>query len=181
MKALIRTAGTAFDRVLDGLMFLACAILTIAMLLVFVDVVLRYALNRPLGWSLEVSEYILVGIVSLGMAWLLREEGHVKVDFLINRLKPRAQDLVNGITSAINAIIMLIVTWYGLQAGFQFLQTGAVEEDILLVPKAALLILLGIGCFLFFVQFVRRSYRHLRSWSTSKGLERREKESEAYL
>ncbi|MBA7549911.1 hypothetical protein ES705_42414 [subsurface metagenome] len=165
MKALVRKAGTAFDRILDSLMFLACVIFTFAMLLVCADVVMRYALNRPIPWSLEVCEYILVGIVSLGMAWLLREEGHIRVDFLLNRLKPSSQDLVNGSTSAFNAVVMLIIAWYGLKASFHFAQTGAVEEDILLLPKAVLLIPLSIGCFLFFIQFVRRSYRCLKNWS----------------
>lgn len=168
LKALAKKPGATFDRILDILMFLACAIFTFAMLLVCADVIMRYALNRPIPWSMEVCEYILVGIVSLGMAWLLREEGHVKVDFLLNRLKPSSQDLVNGITSAFNAVVMLIIAWYGLKASFHFAQTRAVEEDILLLPKAVLLIPLGIGCFLFFIQFVRRSYKYLKSWRETK-------------
>ncbi len=166
----MKKVGAIFDRILGVLMFLACAILIFAMLLVCTDVIMRYALNRPILWGMEVCEYILVGIVSLGMAWLLKEEGHVKVDFLLNRLKPRPQALINAVTSALAAVIVLIITWYGLRNTFHLMQTGfAIETGVLRIPKAYLLIPLGIGCFLFFIQFVRRSYRYWKSWSETKG------------
>ena len=169
MKLLMK-AGAIFDRILGSLMFLACLILTFAMLLVCTDVIMRYALNRPILWGLEVCEYILVGIVSLGMAWLLKEEGHVKVDFLLTRLKPRPQALVNAITSALGAVAVLIITWYGLQNTFTLMQTPfAIETGMLRIHKAYLLIPLGIGFFLFFTQLVRRSYKHLRGWRTGEG------------
>lgn len=165
LKPLIK-ARAIFDRILGILMFVACAILTFAMLLVCTHVVMRYALNRPILWGIEVCEYILVGIVSLGMAWLLKEEGHVKVDFLLNRLKPRPQALVNAITSALAAVAVLIITWYGLQRTTELMQGFAIETGALRIHKAYLLIPLGIGFFLFFIQLVRRSYKHFRSWRT---------------
>lgn len=169
MKQLAK-AGAIFDRILGILMFLACAIFIFAMLLVCTDVVLRYALSSPILWATEVSEFILVGIVSLGMAWLLKEEGHVRVDFLLNRFELRAQALIIAITSALAAAAVLTITWYGLRETLSLMEgTIARESGALRIPKAYLLIPLATGCFLFFVQFVRRSYRYWKSWSQPKG------------
>jgi len=162
-------AGAILDRILNALMVVACVIFTFTMLLVCANVIMRYALHNPILWSTEVCEYILVGIASLGMAWLLREEGHVKVDFLLNQLKPGTQALMNGITSALAAVAVLIITWYGLQRIFIFLQNPfAVETGILRIHKSVLLIPLAIGCFLLFVQFARRTYKSLRTYKSVK-------------
>jgi len=172
LKRLMK-AGAIFDRILEILMFAACGIFTVAMLLVCTEVITRYALNRPIGWAIEVCEYILVGIVSLGIAWLLKEEGHVTVDFLLNQLKPKPQALLTGITSALGALAVLIIVSFGLLETVHLMERGAAETGILRIPKAYLLFPLCIGTFLFFIQLVRRSYKHLRSLRTAeaKGLE----------
>lgn len=162
---LLRKAGVVFDRILELLMALASSMLVFAMLLVCTDVLMRYALNHALGWSIEISEAILVGVVSLGMAWLLKEEGHVKVDFLLKRLSSGSQALVTGIMSVIAAAALFMIAWFGLRITFEFMQSGtAIETGLLRIPKAYLLMPLGIGCFLFAVQFLRRSYRYLTTW-----------------
>lgn len=166
---LLRKAGTIFDRFLGVLMFVACTIFIFAMLLVCTEVITRYALNKPIGWAEEVCAFILVGIVSLGMAWLLKEEGHVKVDFVLNRFNPKSQALIVGITSALSALAVLIITSYGLLETVSIMEMGGTETGVLHMPKAYLLFPLSIGCFLLFIQLVRRSYKHLRVWRASQG------------
>jgi len=164
-------AGAVFDRLMGVLMYVACGIFTVALLLVVTEVITRYALNRPIGWAIEVCEYILVGIVSLGMAWLLKEEGHVTVDFLLNQLKPRPQALLTGITSALGAAVVLIIVSFGLLETIHLMERGAAETGILRIPKAYLLFPLCIGTFLFFIQLVRRSYKHLRGLRAAEAKE----------
>lgn len=168
MKRLTK-AGAVFDRLMGILMYVACVIFTFTMLLVCTDVIMRYTMNHPISWAMEVCEYILVGIASLGMAWLLKEEGHVKVDVLLNQLKPRPQALLTGITSALGALAVLIIASYGLLETIHLMEMGAVETGILRIPKFYLLFPLTTGTFLFFIQLVRRSYKHLRRWRTSEG------------
>jgi len=166
---LFAKSGTVFDRVMDILVVVACVIFTFAMLLVCADVIMRYAFNHPIKITLEICEYILVGIVSLGMAWLLREEGHVKIDFLLSHFNSGQQALITGITSAIGAVFVLIITWYGAENTFSLMQRPfAVETGILRIHKSVLLIPLAIGCFLFFIQLIRRAYKHLKMYKSLK-------------
>lgn len=51
-------------------------------------VVGRYIFNRPIGWSEEISMYLMVWAVFLGAAYTLKEDAHIGVDILISRLKP---------------------------------------------------------------------------------------------
>jgi TRAP-type C4-dicarboxylate transport system permease small subunit len=163
---LLRKAGAIFDRILDILGWSAAVLLNIAMLLVCCDVFSRYFLNRPLVWGVEVCEYILLGITSLGIAWLLKEEGHVKVELLLARLKPRAQAMINAITSGVGTIAFAIIVWYGAKRVWQLYQWGAQSTKVLFLPKAPLVGFLIAGCLLLVIQLARRSYGYTNTWKS---------------
>ena len=93
-----------FDRILDSLAAMAGGLILFACLIVSYEVFMRYFLNSPTSWTLEISEYCLLWITFLGTAWLLREDGHVKVDLLSDRLKARGKDTAE---SAIYIIIYI--------------------------------------------------------------------------
>ena len=54
------------------------------MMLVVVDVFMRYVMNQPLMVSDEFSAYMLVALSFLGLAYTWREKGHVRVEVLVN-------------------------------------------------------------------------------------------------
>jgi len=55
---------------------------------------------------------------------VLREEGHVKMDLLLTRLNPRAEAILNIVTSGVGAIICLALTWFGIKVTWDNFQTG---------------------------------------------------------
>ena len=79
MKILAKV-GTIFDRTIGYLAFVAAIIIILTMLAVSAQIVMRYFLNRPMIWVMEITEISLLFITFLGTAWLLRREGHVKID-----------------------------------------------------------------------------------------------------
>ena len=81
MKKALTKARAVFDRLLGIFGSLVAGALAFIMLLVSISVFMRYALNRPITGVMDVTEFTLVFIASLGLAWVLREECHVKVDF----------------------------------------------------------------------------------------------------
>ncbi len=165
---LLNKVASIWNRILGSLMFLACAIFAFAMLLVCIDVILRYAFNSPISWSLEICEYILVGIVSLGMAWLLKEEGHVKIDLVLHQLSPRAQGLVDGVTSVLGTAAVAVIVGYATKETVSYIGSSATITGVLHMQKVYLLIPLVIGLFLLLVELGRRSYRSFRKWKVSE-------------
>ena len=119
---LITKAGSIFDRTINILTVAAIVILVFVMLSVCAEVILRYFLNRPLIWVVQVTENSLLYIAFLGAAWVLKREGHVKMDLVLNRLNPATQYLMNSITSIIGAIICLVITWYGVKVCWDLYQ-----------------------------------------------------------
>lgn len=69
-----------------GALFMALAIT--------MDVALRYMFNAPTKWVNELSSYLLLVITFLGLAYTLREKGHIRADFLVRRLPTRVRNWV---------------------------------------------------------------------------------------
>jgi TRAP-type C4-dicarboxylate transport system permease small subunit len=93
--------GCILDRIIDLCAFAAGLLLSFILISVCLEVVMRYFLNRPLQWVIELTEYALLYITFLGTAWLLKKDGHIAVDVMLFRLGPRAQAFLGVFSSAI--------------------------------------------------------------------------------
>ncbi|QRY70714.1 TRAP transporter small permease (plasmid) [Ensifer sp. PDNC004] len=98
-------------RIIDFYFFalkVAIALLLAGMVvLVFGNVVLRYAFNQGITASEEISRIFFVWLTFLGAVVALREHGHLGVDTLIKRLPPVAAKVAVLLGHA----MMLYVTW----------------------------------------------------------------------
>src|SRR4030042_7076065 len=112
MKAL-RGLVRVWDRVIDVFMVLAGILLWGQMLIVNIEVFSRY-FGRPTSWVAEISTILVLWIPFMIAGWVLRREGHVKMDLIVERLNPRSQAMITCTTSLIGFIFMLIVTAAGL-------------------------------------------------------------------
>ena len=93
-----------YCRLLDGLIALALAVMVV---LVFGNVVLRYAFNTGITVSEEVSRWLFVWLVFLGAIVALKEHAHLGSDMLVSRL-PRAG---KKICLVLGHVLMLYITW----------------------------------------------------------------------
>ena len=84
-----------FDR-FSNLMGWTAAILNLLMLVnVFYDAIMRYFFNRG-SIALQEMEWHLFAMVFLfGIAYALKEDGHVRVDIFYDRFSPRWKAIVN--------------------------------------------------------------------------------------
>ncbi len=160
MKLITKTTSI-FDRTI-GLLSLCAGILIIyVMLSVTVEVATRYFLGSMMGWVIEVSEYSLLFITFLATAWVLKREGHVKMDLVLRRLSPGTQTRLNIATSILGAVICLIVFWYGVKVTWDSYQIGYIMAKPLRPPQFLILFIIPVGSFLLFIQFLRRAYGYL--------------------
>ena len=106
-------------RIIDGyfalLKFLIALFLAIMVVLVFGNVVLRYAFNSGITVSEEVSRWLFVWLTFLGAIVAMREHGHLGVDSLVKRL-PTAGKKAALIVSQ---LLMLYATWLLLAGSWE--------------------------------------------------------------
>ena len=75
--------------------------------LVFGNVVLRYAFNMGITVSEELSRFLFVWLTFLGAIVALREHGHLGVDMVVSRLPATGKKTC----LVVSQLLMLFVTW----------------------------------------------------------------------
>lgn len=164
-----RKAIGIFNRTLDVFSVWGGVLLIVVMLAVSVKVVFRYFLHVSLIGTDEICEVILLYITFLGVAWLLRKEGHVKIDILFIRLKPKTQAWLNIITSVLGAIMCLVLVWYGTLATLGLWHRGIVTPTILELPRALTIAIIPVGSLLLSLQFMRRAWLYVTGKEQKEG------------
>jgi TRAP-type C4-dicarboxylate transport system permease small subunit len=93
-----------YCRFLEVLIALALAVMVV---LVFGNVVLRYAFNSGITVSEEVSRWLFVWLTFLGAIVALKEHGHLGSDMLVSRLPTGGKKLL----LVLGHVLMLYITW----------------------------------------------------------------------
>src|SRR4249920_1672608 len=75
--------------------------------LVFSNVVLRYAFNSGIAVSEEISRWLFVWLTFLGAIVALKEHGHLGSDMLVSRLPVMGKK----ICLVLGQLLMLFLTW----------------------------------------------------------------------
>src|SRR5256886_2673482 len=103
--------GGGVTRVIDAfcrlIEILIAAFLAVMVVMVFGNVVLRYAFNSGIIVSEEVSRWLFLWVTFLGAIVALREHGHLGSDFLVSRLPV----LGKKICLVLGHLLMLYATW----------------------------------------------------------------------
>lgn len=154
-----------FDRILDITAIIAGIIVIFLMISVSMEVILRYFFRHPTIWVTEIAGYGIVYIPFLVAAWVLKRDAHVRMDLVLSRLSPKNQCLLNAITFFAGAIICFILTYFGVKATLYYV--GHFTPTPLMMPKSLIIAVIFVGSFLLFVQFVRRAYGYMKSWTTA--------------
>jgi TRAP-type transport system small permease protein len=115
-----------YCRVLDYAM---AAFLALMVVLVFGNVVLRYAFNSGIAISEELSRWLFVWVTFMGAVVALRERGHLGTDMLVSRLGARGKKICLGI-SYIAMLAMCAVVFKGAweQTKINWSSTSAAME-----------------------------------------------------
>lgn len=156
-----------YNRIIELGAIIAGVFLIFLMLSVTVEVALRYFLGRPTSWVMEICGYTLLFIPFLVAAWVLRGDGHVRMDLVLSMLSPRTRSLVYAITSFVSALICFLLTWYGIKVTMYFSKLGYKTPTVLMLPKSMIIAIVFVGSFLLAVQFLIETFNHLRSWRAS--------------
>lgn len=107
------------NKLLNGycrlLEWLLVAMLALMVLLVFGNVVMRYAFNSGITESEELSRWLFVWLTFLGAIVAVREHGHLGSDMLVSRLGPAGKKAC----LLLGQLLMLWVTWLLLSGSWQ--------------------------------------------------------------
>lgn len=165
MKKVFSVLDSIYNRCVDYLFYLAGALVIITLLVIVVDVTLRYTVKGTIVWAFESTEYALIFITFLGAAWLLKYGHHVKMDVLLVSLKPGAQARLNFAASLLMVITCGLLLWYGITTTADSIQSHSMSVKYFSIPKAILIGIIPISSFMLLIQALKdvtKAYRCLR-------------------
>jgi TRAP-type C4-dicarboxylate transport system permease small subunit len=154
-----------WNRIIDTIMILAGVLLWGQMVIVNVEVFSR-ALGHPTTWVTEISSILVLWIPFMIAGWVLKRDGHVKMDLLVERLSVRSQALINFVTSLIGVVVMLIVALAGFLTTVAWI--GNKTPTMLMLPRSPIIGVIFIGSLLFAVQFLIRAFENFNQWKAEK-------------
>ncbi len=152
------------DRLINVFAVIAGLLTIVLMLGVFLDVCLRFLFNKPTGWVVEYAEYSLLFITFLAAPWVLKENRHVFLDMLLERLSRKNRYLVNSITSLAAGIVFLVFTWYACSSTYHYFEINYRMATSLRTLKWPIMCVIPAGSLLVSLQFFRHSVHHIRSF-----------------
>lgn len=100
-----------FDRFLRLLALASGGVLLLLMVYTVADVVLRYGFNRPFSGSLEFTEFMMVLIVFLAIAYTGWTGGHIAVDLFEKALDRPGLRFLPAIISFAGALLFAVIAW----------------------------------------------------------------------
>jgi TRAP-type C4-dicarboxylate transport system permease small subunit len=132
----MRSILTGVARLTNGLLVLLLAAMVV---LVFGNVVLRYAFDSGITVSEEVSRWLFVWMTFIGALVALKERAHLGSDMLVSRL-PR---LGKQVCLVVGHMLMLYITWLLFQGS---LAQARINLDVEApVTGASVAIFYGVG------------------------------------
>lgn len=139
---------TGFDRLIDGLAVVAGILMIGLVLLVCADVLVRnlpkflpetmspflsdkgvsdlrlFLESISIPWSIELAEYFLYALTFLGAPWVLRDQGHIVVDLVLQSLSPAAKRKAAFASHVIGAVVCLVLCYYSIRVLWRSYEAG---------------------------------------------------------
>jgi TRAP-type C4-dicarboxylate transport system permease small subunit len=155
----LRAAEKVVDILITACGVLAVIIVAALAFCVGLEVVMRYFFGAPTRWVIEFSEYALLWIAFLAGAWILRQEGHVRVEMLTEMLSPRAQKILHAITSWLGAAVCGVFCYVSTVYLIRIIESGEMLFKSVPIERWTVVAVIPPGLALMAIQFVRRAFK----------------------
>ncbi|MDD6158198.1 MAG: TRAP transporter small permease [bacterium] len=169
MKNKITLKGilTNLDAIITGVTLSICVVLVNA------NVIMRYFLNSPIHWAEEVVTSLFVWTVFIGSAYAYRKHSHLGVDIVINMLPEKVKGIVKAIMSVVELLVLIMLTVISSQYVYHliFSRSGKLKiamTDLLRVPKWWTGIAVPIGFGLSVIYSVYFMVKNVRAYLDAK-------------
>lgn len=86
----------------------------VMVLIIFVQVVMRYVFNNSLSWSEELGKFIFVWISWVGISIGARKNEHIKITMLTDKLSPKMSHIINIVSEMVVMSICFVTVFYGI-------------------------------------------------------------------
>ena len=145
-------------------------LIVVAILVIVIEVFMRYALNSPTLWAYEVSMMTGAALYAFGYSYAEKLKAHVRVDVFYHKYSPRKKaitDAVLGVAFFLPVIaVTLIGSWAWVLKSWSIGEKSV--ESFWYPPLSPLRTVIFIGWTLLVLQGLAGLYRNFYHWIKGK-------------
>jgi len=145
--------------------FIASGLLLILVMLILVEIVLRYFFNTSTMRADEYSGYLYLALVCFGFGYTFLRDGHIRITVITSKLSTHKASLVDIFAGIVTLGVLLFALYRTLLLTWDSYETGVRSEGVSATPLWLAQIPLPIGLMLFIVAvmaFIAQRIHHDR-------------------
>lgn len=142
-------------RIGQALAWLTMVLLGLLVLLITADVIMRSSGLKPLAWTTDVAEYILLYASFLPMAALVRGKGHVFVEFIRAPMPPGLKRVCEIAVYITCLVICVYLAWIASAHFVTAWRTNAFDTRAFDMPRWLVYLPMALGMWLASLEWVR--------------------------
>lgn len=154
----MRSIYKVFNQVLGVITGVAAAIAGLAVLvtafIICYEIIARSVFHSPTVWVMEISTYLLILAGFFGMAYTMRTNGHICVDFLYSRFSKNVRRGLDILTSLLSLFAIYVCMTESTNYMLMSLNMGVVSPSLLRVPLWIPQTFMVIGFVLLFLEII---------------------------
>lgn len=119
-------------RIVDGISWVASRLADISVVVLvsamIYEVAARYVFDAPTDWAFDIAYMCSGALFLLGVSWALKEDAHIRIDILRNKMPARVAGIIEGLTYVLAlAPFFAVLSYIAIGKAFKAWQTGEVE------------------------------------------------------
>lgn len=147
---------TWFDRVSQYAGYFAAALSIILTLLVTFSVLMRYAFSAPVFWVDEISGYIFVAYISIGIVYATLTESHISSEMIISNMPMKVQYAIAILGYVMAFLVSCAMVYYGGETTLLYYNLGWKSETTLGIILWPVWLMIPLGFTLFALAAISR-------------------------
>lgn len=148
--------------------YLLVSSLVLTVIIVFVQIIMRYIFNASLSWSEELTRYIFIYQVWLGGSLGVKESKHIRVEIIHGLVKDRGKHLVDIMAMSIFLAFCVFLTINSAGLVQLLFQRHALSTGLRL-PLAYAYAAVPIGCGMMALRLVGEIYKDIIAFLKPEG------------
>lgn len=167
MKILFNTIKNSYNKAEE---YLLVASLAFTVVVVFIQVVMRYVFNSSLSWSEELCRYIFIWQVWLGASLAFRDKQHISVEMVRDKLKGRVKIIYNIIGQLITFAFNVFLVNHGFQLVGKMLERGVISSGMR-IPLYLIYLAVPLSSFVILFRIVGNMFSEMKKFRNYEGSE----------
>jgi TRAP-type C4-dicarboxylate transport system permease small subunit len=134
--------------------YMSVTAIAAAMLVITYEVLARYLFRWPTVWEIEAAVFLLIFSTFVGSTYTLKYGGHISMDMVSQKLKPRSRAYLEVVTSLASLVFCIFVTVKGWEMWWEAYLQGWASDSIWAPPLWIPYLFLPVGFTCMCLQFV---------------------------